>query len=409
MATTKDELTRLLTLKSFMEQLETALKAGDSLVVITLDLDRFRIINDKYGHVGGDEWLRLVARLFAETFTAPGSFAGRLGGDEMIAAVHESDPTAVFQKAEALRQRLEKEKPAITINGEEIRPGSTISLGLATFPANATNTGDLVDKAGQSLRRAKMAGGNQVCFYQETDFLTGLLTRPAIRQALEEAVTHARATSGALSVIALDLDRFKEINEEYGRRVGDEVLKRMGHILRNNFTGGLGGPGSHEAPAGSGAAGPGAAGIPGRLGGEEFIVILPGQSADSAFILADEIRRLVEDSELPITLGAPGEDGRTFNLRFHVSGGVASFPGDATEAVDLLRKADEALFRSKRTGRNRISLPTSAQMVTKTSYYSQTQLERLANLARKLDKTEAFLLRQALDELLLKYEDPYVG
>ena len=76
--------------------------------------------------------------------------------------------------------------------------------------------------------------------------------------------------------------------------------------------------------------------------------------------------------------------------------------------MDLLRKADEALYRSKRTGRNRISLPTSAQMMTKTSYYSQTQLARLAELARKLDKTEAFLLREALDELLRKYEDLYV-
>jgi len=398
MATTMDELTRLLTLKSFMEQLEAAVKAGDPLVIVTLDLDKFRIINDKYGHVGGDEWLCIIAKMFRETFAGEDGLVARLGGDEMIAAVRESNATEVFQMAETLRQRVEKEKPTINVNGNEIHPGGTISLGLATFPANASNVGDLVDKASQSLRRAKVAGGNQVCFYQETDYLTGLLTNPAIRQALEEAVTRARATSESLSVIALDLDRFKEINDEYGRRVGDEVLKRMGHILRNNFTGGI------ETPDAAGATG-----IPGRLGGEEFIIILPGQSADSAFILADEIRRLVEDSELPITLGAPGENARTFNLRFHVSGGVACFPGDATEAVDLLRKADEALFRSKRTGRNRISLPTSAQMVTKTSYYSQTQLERLANLARKLDKTEAFLLRQALDELLLKYEDPYVG
>ncbi|MBE0697828.1 MAG: GGDEF domain-containing protein, partial [Anaerolineaceae bacterium] len=90
-------------------------------------------------------------------------------------------------------------------------------------------------------------------------------------------------------------------------------------------------------------------------------------------------------------------------LRFRISGGIATFPGDAAERVDLLRKADEALYRSKRIGRNRISLPASSQMVTKTSHYSQIQLERLSELARNLDKSEAFLLREALDELLRKY------
>lgn len=402
MSTTLDELTGLLTIKSFSEQLEAAIKTGEPLIIVRADLDRFLSFNQKYGHAGGDEWIKVIAGMFKEAFSGEGNLISRYHGDEFMAAVRGSDASRIFQQAEALRQRVEKEKPAITLKGEEIRPGYTISLGLASFPANAGNIDDLVDKTDQALRRAKIAGGNRVCFYQETDFLTGLLNRTAIRQALEEAISRARENSSDLSVITLDLDRFKEINDEYGHRVGDEVLKRMALILRNNFPGGLEEPGVHEVRTGQ------APGIAGRLGGEEFLVILPGQSTDSAFILAEEIRRLVEDSELPITLGAPGENARTFNLRFHISGGVASFPGDASEAVDLLRKADEALFRSKRTGRNRISLPTSAQMVTKTSYYSQTQLERLANLARKMDKTEAFLLRQALDDLLRKYEDLYV-
>ena len=92
-------------------------------------------------------------------------------------------------------------------------------------------------------------------------------------------------------------------------------------------------------------------------------------------------------------------------VNFHISGGIATYPTDAVERVDLLRKADEALYRAKNLGRNRICLPTSSQMVTKTSHFTQTQLERLARLAKTLDKSEAFLLREALDNLLRRYDE----
>ena len=130
------------------------------------------------------------------------------------------------------------------------------------------------------------------------------------------------------------------------------------------------------------------------------MAVLPGFQAESAFVLAEEARKVIADGEMGITLGSS-----SLTVAFHISGGVATFPTDASDWVDLLRKADEALYRAKRTGRNRICLPSSAQMVTKTSYYTQTQLERLAALAKSLDKSEAFLLREALDNLLRKYED----
>ena len=112
------------------------------------------------------------------------------------------------------------------------------------------------------------------------------------------------------------------------------------------------------------------------------------------------MRRLVEDSELKISIGE-----HHHTVRFRITGGISTFPSDANERVDLLRKADESLYRAKQIGRNRILLPASTQMVTKTSHYTQYQLERLAAIARKLDKTEAFLLREALDDLLRKYRD----
>jgi predicted signal transduction protein with EAL and GGDEF domain len=129
---------------------------------------------------------------------------------------------------------------------------------------------------------------------------------------------------------------------------------------------------------------------------------MPGKRADSAFILSEEVRKVIEDSEITLSIGET-----TRRVHFKISGGVASYPADSSEPAELVRKADEALYRAKQTGRNRICLPASGQMVTKTSHYTQTQLERLSAAARRLDRSEAFLLREALDDLLRKYtEEP---
>jgi diguanylate cyclase (GGDEF)-like protein len=377
-----DELTGLLTIQSFHEQLQKAVREAPNLVLAAMDLDHLLAFNEKYGHQAGDVWIRANAALFRQAFEAQGSLVGRYGGDEFVAAVPNVDLGEIYERAEQLRQQVETAGPQVTVAGQAIRPGNTISLGLAAYPANAGDPDDLIEKGKQALHRAKIAGGNRVYFYQETDTLTGLLNRHASHRTLEETLRKARETGEPLSVFLLDVDCFSAINDDYGHRAGDEVLARLARILERNYK---------------------EMGKVGRTGGDEFLVILPGQRADSAFILAEEVRRLVEDGEIQAAVGA-----HNYTLRYHISGGIAAYPGDAVERVDLLRKADEALYRSKRNGRNRISLPTSAQMVTKTSHYTQIQLERLAELARAQDKTEAFLLREALDDLLRRYGDPRV-
>lgn len=375
----RDELTGLLTIQDFHDGLEAATRASEALVLVAMDLDHFMALNDRFGHIAGDDFLRAVGERFDQAFGGPGSLVSRTGGDEFMALLPAPDLGEVYEKAEKLRQSFEADGPAVTVDGQAVVPETTICLGLAAYPANASGGTELVEKAKQALTRGKIAGGNRVTFFQETDPRTGLLNRYASFRALDEAIAQGKQSGEPVSVFLLDIDMFNRINEEYGRRAGDEVLVRLGKILENNFQG---------------------TGLCGRTGGDEFLVILPGQPADSAFILAEEVRRLVDESEIQGAVGTHG-----YSLRFHISGGIASSPGDAGERVDLLRKASEALYRSKRIGRNRISLPASAQMVTKTSYYSQVQLERLAELAHSLDKTEAFLLREALDDLLRKYKE----
>lgn len=376
-ANTMDELTGLLTRAAFVEQAQAAARAEEHLMLVFLDLDHFLGFNETYGHAVGDDWLRAVTERFTQAFGTDG-LVGRYGGDELVALVKTADLYPVYEQAEALRRGMEENGPEVTVEGQRVHPGFTVSLGLADYPGSAGDLNDLLEKGKEAMLRAKQAGGNQVRFYKETDTLTGVLNRYASQRALEDALARARRERQSLAVLLVDLDRFAEINDSYGRRAGDEVLRRVAHMLENNFK----------------------QGSVGRLGGDEFIVILPGEQADSTFVLAEEVRRLAGDSEVRGQVG-----GSPFSLRFTLTGGIAVYPGDGSDRVDLLRKADEALYRAKRIGRNRICLPANAQMVTKTSHYTQIQLERLAALAQQLERTEAFLLREALDDLLRKYEE----
>jgi predicted signal transduction protein with EAL and GGDEF domain len=126
---------------------------------------------------------------------------------------------------------------------------------------------------------------------------------------------------------------------------------------------------------------------------------LPGSRAETAFVLAEEVRKVIEDTPLPIQAGEMRSQ-----LPVRVSGGVAEFPSDGGDWRELIRKAGEALYRARQLGRNRICLPASSQMVTKTAHFTQTQLEKLAELGKHTNKSEAYLLREALDDLLRKYD-----
>jgi len=209
-----------------------------------------------------------------------------------------------------------------------------------------------------------------------TDQLTGLVTAAYLRYLLREKLLPEAHTSGApLCLFLLDTDSFLAINTEHGREFGDQVLIEIARAMQN------------AAPANA---------VVSRYGGDEFCVVLPEMRLDDAFTLAEELRRQIAAIRFK----------KYPSVRLTVSIGLAAFPAHAKNDVELMREADQALYLAKTTGRNKISIPLAdSRMITKTSYYTAPQLERLSALAKKVKRNEATLLREALDDLLKKYDD----
>jgi diguanylate cyclase len=177
-----------------------------------------------------------------------------------------------------------------------------------------------------------------------------------------------------LALALADIDHFKEINDTLGPAAGDTVLRSFERTLTGSVP--------PEA-------------IVGRISGDEYAVALPDASAESALILMEEIRAHF----------AAREASPEVPRRVHVSFGIASRPQHARTLDDLKRAADEALYRAKREGKGRVAIYVEDKMTLKTNYYSKAALERLAKLSNATGRTEASLLREALDDLLVKYGD----
>ncbi|HTX00904.1 MAG TPA: GGDEF domain-containing protein [Acidimicrobiales bacterium] len=194
--------------------------------------------------------------------------------------------------------------------------------------------------------------------------------RAAFQADLERLLHHGNAP---LAVALTDLDDFAAINDTQGRDAGDAVLMAWDRVLRANI------------PRDGSVA---------RLGGDEFVVVLPGSSAENAVVLLEELRRHLTGMAVEGVAEAVS-----------ASVGVAANPPHGTTAEELCRAAGEALMRAKRDGRDRVAMYVEEKMVLKSNYYSKANLERLSKLSSATDRTEASLLREALDDLLDKHKD----
>jgi len=170
-----------------------------------------------------------------------------------------------------------------------------------------------------------------------TDFLTGWHNRRYLHARLKEELSRAQRQGSGLTCLLIDLDRFKQINDQHGHLAGDMALREAAHRVDHHIRG-------SDAAA--------------RFGGDEFIVLAPGISTEQVAALAERIRLAVGETPLEINPG--------LKLNLTVSIGVASIVPDRNEAdlkavaERLLAQADAALYRAKQSGRNRVEIAPQA-------------------------------------------------
>lgn len=158
------------------------------------------------------------------------------------------------------------------------------------------------------------------------DPLTGLHNRRFLDAALPREIAKANRESYPVSLVVVDLDRFKHINDTYGHLFGDKVLTTVADILKKS---------ARESD------------IVCRQGGEEFVMVMPGMSAEQALPRIDACRTAVEQNRIL-------HDGT--QVQVTISAGIASFPDHGKKVDDLLRSADNAMYQSKNDGRNRVTV-----------------------------------------------------
>jgi two-component system cell cycle response regulator len=165
-----------------------------------------------------------------------------------------------------------------------------------------------------------------------TDPLTGVLNRRALLDRLSSEVDRARRYGTVVTLLMIDLDHFKEINDTRGHLVGDEALRQLGALLQSAVR---------------------TVDVVARFGGEEFVVILPETAEEGAVAFAERIREKIEQH--PFGGDGGGGGGGRGALRLTASIGVAMFPSERVASTeDLFARADEALYRAKAAGRNRV-------------------------------------------------------
>ena len=207
-----------------------------------------------------------------------------------------------------------------------------LEMGVNDYLVRPIDNNELVARVRTQLKRKRYSDLLRTRFEQSvemaiTDSLTGLHNRRYMESHLKTLVEEATARGRALSVLVVDIDYFKSINDSYGHDVGDDVLRDFAKRIRRRTRG---------------------IDLTCRLGGEEFVVVMPDTALSKAYVVGERLRQCIANEPFEITSDS------TSQLHITASVGVAALERVGDTPATLLKRADKALYCAKRDGRNRV-------------------------------------------------------
>jgi two-component system, cell cycle response regulator len=219
----------------------------------------------------------------------------------------------------------------VTDPGHDARVLRGLDLGANDYVLRAADKNELIARVRTQIRRKRYTERlrDNVQHSMElaiADPLTGLFNRRYMESHVGTLMDRSAARGKSLSVLILDIDYFKSVNDGFGHDAGDDVLREFSDRLKASIRG---------------------IDLACRYGGEEFVVVMPDTDLGIATMVAERIRRRIAAEPFPI-------EGGSRSIEVTISVGIAARMGPQDNAALMLKRADEALYRAKRDGRNRV-------------------------------------------------------
>lgn len=331
----------LVRLKAVMDELREREESGRRLGVDTDGAGRLRgsggrvlVVDDNPKQAEKIcEQLQAEHRPVIETDPAAALIAARGPVDLMIVNVSASEFDGLRFVAQVRSTEASRRTPILAVVDPADRPRlvKALELGVNDILPRPVDPEELDARARTQILRKRYADflKQKLDYSLEmavTDALTGLHNRRYMAGQLQALMSRAGQGGDPVAVLVMDIDHFKAVNDGFGHDAGDEVLREFAVRLATNVR---------------------AIDLPCRLGGEEFVVVMPGASLQDASIVADRIRRDVGSMPFPIMGGAE-------SLTITVSVGVAASGGTGDNPDALLKRADEGVYEAKSRGRNQV-------------------------------------------------------